>query len=156
TPPGRPRNPHRPDQRGRPGSGRAAASRGGAARPRLAGDGRLRAGQADQAPRSGPSPLLHRHHRLRPGGGPPPLLGRRHPLAPAQAGRSGLPPERPRPFLPVHQGLRRVWAWLLADGSAGLVVVLLIDPTRDLRPVFVLLAVAVGTLLAWRFCSWRK
>jgi hypothetical protein len=30
------------------------------------------------------------------------------------------------------------------------------DPTRDLRPVFVLLAVAVGTLLAWRFWPRRE
>jgi hypothetical protein len=50
-----------------------------------------------------------------------------------------------------------LWVWLLADGSAVLVIVLLpIDPTRDLRPVFVLLAVAVGTLFAWRFWPRRK
>jgi hypothetical protein len=36
--------------------------------------------------------------------------------------------------------------------TAGVaIVLLLLDPTRELRPVFVLLAVAVGTLLAWRF-----
>jgi hypothetical protein len=44
-----------------------------------------------------------------------------------------------------------LWVWSLANGSVGLVLVLLIDPTRDLQPVFALLAVAVGTLLAWRF-----
>jgi hypothetical protein len=35
-------------------------------------------------------------------------------------------------------------------------VLLALDPTRDLRPVFALLAVAVGTLLAWRLWPWRK
>jgi hypothetical protein len=35
-------------------------------------------------------------------------------------------------------------------------VLLLLDPTRDLRPVLVLLAVAVGALLAWRFWPWRR
>jgi hypothetical protein len=50
-----------------------------------------------------------------------------------------------------------LWVWLLANGSAGLVLVLLlIDPTRDLRPVFALLTVAVGTLVAWRFWPWGK
>jgi hypothetical protein len=45
-----------------------------------------------------------------------------------------------------------LWVWLLANGSAGVVIVrLLIDPARDLWPVFVLLGVAVGTLVAWRF-----
>jgi hypothetical protein len=43
-----------------------------------------------------------------------------------------------------------------ANGAAGVAIVLLIDPTRDLRPVFVLLAVAVGTLVAWRFWPRRK
>jgi hypothetical protein len=34
-----------------------------------------------------------------------------------------------------------LWVWLLANGSAGVVLILLLlDPTRDLRPVFVLLA----------------
>jgi hypothetical protein len=47
--------------------------------------------------------------------------------------------------------------WLLANVPAGVVIVLLvIDPARDLRPIFVLLAVAVGTWLAWRFWPWRK
>ena len=50
-----------------------------------------------------------------------------------------------------------LWVWLLANGSAGVVIVLLLlDPTRDLRPVFVLLAVAVGALFAWRFWPRRK
>jgi hypothetical protein len=49
------------------------------------------------------------------------------------------------------------WVWLLANGSAGVaILLLLIDPMRDLRPVFVLLAVAVGTLVAWRFWPRRK
>jgi hypothetical protein len=44
---------------------------------------------------------------------------------------------------------RRSAAKILANGSAGLVLVLLVlDPTRDLPPVFALLAVAVGTPLA--------
>jgi hypothetical protein len=47
--------------------------------------------------------------------------------------------------------------WLLANGSAGLVLVLLLlDPTRDLRPVFALLAVAVAFWLAVGFWPWRK
>jgi hypothetical protein len=51
-----------------------------------------------------------------------------------------------------------LWVWLLANGVAGVAIVLLllIDPPRDLRPVFVLLAVAVGTLFAWRFWPRRK
>jgi hypothetical protein len=44
-----------------------------------------------------------------------------------------------------------LWVWVLANGAAGLVLaLLLIDPTRDLRPVLALLAVAVGTLLVLR------
>jgi hypothetical protein len=40
------------------------------------------------------------------------------------------------------------WAWLLTNGAAGVaIVLLLLDPTRDLRPVFALLAVAVGTVV---------
>jgi hypothetical protein len=39
-----------------------------------------------------------------------------------------------------------LWA---ANTAAGVVLILLVfDPTRDLRPVFALLAVAVGALLA--------
>jgi hypothetical protein len=50
-----------------------------------------------------------------------------------------------------------LWVWLLDNGSAGLVLVLLaLDPTRDLRPIFALLAVAVGTLLAWGFWPRRN
>jgi hypothetical protein len=47
-----------------------------------------------------------------------------------------------------------LWA---ANTAAGLVLILLLlDPTRDLRPVFVLLAVAVGALFAWRFWPRRQ
>jgi hypothetical protein len=48
-----------------------------------------------------------------------------------------------------------LWVWLIANGSAGLVL-LLIDPPCDLRPVFALLVVAVGTLLGWRFWPRRR
>ena len=43
-----------------------------------------------------------------------------------------------------------LWVWLLANGSAGLVLVLLaIDLTRDLRPICILRAVPAEALRAW-------
>jgi hypothetical protein len=44
-----------------------------------------------------------------------------------------------------------------ANTAAGVVLILLaFDPTRDLRPVLALLAVAVAFWLAARFWPWRR
>jgi len=53
-------------------------------------------------------------------------------------------------------GLSRRCSATRTSATPGVIVLLLIDPTRDLRPIFVLLTVAVGTVLAWRFWPWRK
>jgi hypothetical protein len=50
---------------------------------------------------------------------------------------------------------RRLLLWA-ANTASGLVLILLrFDPTRP-AAVLALLAVAVGTLLAWRFWPWWK
>jgi hypothetical protein len=49
------------------------------------------------------------------------------------------------------------WLLLVADLAAAVVLVLvIIDPTRTLRPVFALLLLAAGCYIAWRFWAARK
>jgi hypothetical protein len=49
------------------------------------------------------------------------------------------------------------WLLLVADLAAAVVLVLvIIDPTRELRSVFGLLLLAVACYIAWRFWAARK
>jgi hypothetical protein len=49
------------------------------------------------------------------------------------------------------------WLLLAADLAAAVVLVLvIIDPTRVLQPVFVLLLLAVGCYIGWRFWASRR
>jgi hypothetical protein len=49
------------------------------------------------------------------------------------------------------------WLLLVADLAAAVVLVLvIIDPTRDLRSVFGVLVLAAGCYVAWRFWASRK
>jgi len=49
------------------------------------------------------------------------------------------------------------WLLLVADLAAAVVLVLvIIDPTRALWPVFGLLLLAAGCCIAWRFWASRK
>jgi hypothetical protein len=49
------------------------------------------------------------------------------------------------------------WLALIADVAAAVVLILvIIDPTRDLLSVFGLLLLAVLCWIAWRIWAWRR